>query len=169
MENDTDYQQNLVLEQKYALLEMIRDANQALDDKANSLLQVSGLIVGVVAALSLTGLGQLIRGASSVNTSIIAQMFSALAFILLVVSIVYYNKMITPTPYSLPGSTDWDRTMSLYVGVSKQKSYDQVLSDVFNAIDSVRALNDQKSGYVILLGKLLIGQIVTLTIAIIAS
>lgn len=169
MDKVHDYQQSLVLEQRYALLEMVRDANQSLDDKANSLLQVSGLVVGIVAALSLTGLGQLIGGASQIDVSGLSKFFSFFAFLLLIGSVWSYTKTVTPEPYSLPGSTDWERTLSLYVEVPKSKSFDQVLSDLFNAIDSARALNERKSYYVLCLGRLLMGQVVALTVAILAS
>lgn len=167
MGKNKDYQQGLVLEQKYKLMETVQSANQALDDKANSLLQTGGVVVGLVATFTLSDLALLVRGDNTVGIPIISQISIAAAFILFLLSIWLYRQAQSPMAYDLPGSTDWDRIFNSYLYATPEACFDKVLSDLINSIDSMKELNSRKAIHIDRLGWLLLFQVAFLSVAVV--
>lgn len=168
MEEINNYQQGLVLEQRYKLLEYLVNANSNLDSKASALLQTGGVVVGLVAATSLPSFAQLIR--SSSFTSTLASQFSiSIALLLFLASIWLYRDALSPRGYGVPGSSDWDETFNNYLYAKPVACFDKVLVDLLRAIKTNEELNHKKAELVTRLGWLLLVQVFFVAIAIIAA
>lgn len=167
MNDENLFKQNLVLDQRYRLLESIRTTNQSLDEKANTLLQISGVVVGLVAAFSISDLATLLRGGGTVGIPIISQIFLISTLLFFVLSVVVFGRAFVPQSNDLPGSFDWDITFNKYLNVDATACYDQILSDVLNGIKSLNDVNAIKAKHTKYLSWLLLGQVVTITIAVV--
>ena len=128
-----DVQSELVLQQRYTLLEMITGANQQISSNANAILTAGAVLIG----LSSVGLGN--------SPSDWAKVGAIIAYIAFLASALLSVTVLAPTPRELPGSTDWNKTFAKYLNASAANCYDMVLLSVHDSIDSAIELNNRKS------------------------
>lgn len=158
---DNSRQFDLLLQQKYSVLNMLDKSNDTLDDKASKMLQSSSLII------ALTGLlASPLVGASLSGVSAWLVMGILIAFMLMVgLSIV----SIAPKAHYLAGTQDWQKSFEQYILVSAEAAFGQVLSDCLEIIDAMLVTNNRKAWLVKISAILLILQIGALLIFIISS
>jgi hypothetical protein len=173
MENEAvdieKYNQEMVLEQRYKSLDIIQQANRALEDKANVLLQAGGVVIALVAAFGLSDLAGLVKSANFHVPPILATIALSLSFASFLISILLFRQTINPKDYHVPGDTNWSNTFDKYLSLSYDECFDQVLKDLFKAIDSALELNRSKAQQVSGMTWALLVQISALAIAVVLS
>jgi hypothetical protein len=135
--NQTEYQQGLVLQQKYHEYESLDQASDALDNKANNILQGSGLIVVLTGALGASGF---LMGVPVELARIIIGV-SFLAFIFMVLASLL---VIAPQTTFFPGTRDWNTAFTEYILVDREESFRRVLKDYMYAVEKMSVVNRRK-------------------------
>lgn len=140
-------QQTIVLQQQYHLLSSFQDVDDALDKKAATILKLSTLVV----LLSIV----LIK--------------APLVLILECLGVAGIILLSVPMSVNLAGSTDWDEVQSKYLLISAQESFNQILSDIMEAIESERELAIRKAKMLNISIALFIWQIIGLLAALLTQ
>lgn len=161
---------NLLLEQKYRLLDTLSIANHRLDEKADRAIQTGSIMLGLLAiASALPTLWPI-----EVHVSRHVSMLLALVQVLLVfvgvgafVAIIFTALKITQTMTSKSaGGADWNTATTTYLS---ENSFDYILSDLLAAISAAKEQNDAKGKQIDRIRMFLKVELVTLTIALLIT
>ena len=152
-------QYQLVLEQKYAVYDLLVNAGRHLDNKANSLIQAGGFIIALSAAVGLSTFSpDQLNGWALTGALVAAAAFAAMILISL--------KAWLPSDYEMPGTNkDWDKLFTDYMHKDIGECNAQVLRDLFDAINSLKARNGAKVRLVRISTWLLLVQVVGILVA----
>jgi len=167
------YQEGLLLNERYILLDGMREANQSLDSKAMGFMQASAIIVGFVSVFAITNISgagsSLLQqwGIESTTLDILSLASSLASFIAFIVMIFFVIRTLFPLTYELPGSSDWNAAYNDYINASREESFQHILSNLLGAIKTLEHLNHYKSQRLAWAGYLLIFQVVTLMVAVV--
>lgn len=133
--------EDLVLEQKYRLYDAILSSNNNLHARADSLIQTGGILAGFAAlATSLLSLDRLPLAISSTANSDWRPWFLVLlSLAVFIVLVILKTALFRSTAYRVSGRQDWDSTHQLYL--QSDSGYEQLLSDILDAISSVEQVN----------------------------
>ena len=135
---------SLLLEQRSRLLDSLIVANQKLDEKADRAIQTGSILLGLVAiatALPSGGTNALAPQVSQcINLIQIGLVLTGLVAFLVVVSIALNINF--PIRWQGPGDTDWKKNSTTYLSDS---SFDILLADLLDSIDSAQARNNFKA------------------------
>ena len=131
-------QQGLLLQQQWQRVSMLDRANEHLDNKAISFLQVGALLVAVTGAFNIP---DFLAGTSTLTMRGI----TLLAFLSFGIMIVLSTSIWAPSNYPIPGHSDWDQTIADYLNKNSEDSFLQVLSDLMQVADELKQLNTKKT------------------------
>jgi len=158
----TEYRKGLVLEQVLARLQLARESNRILDEKADRLMQAGALVMALLSLVSLSSLLSIIPKEAAIVGIVIA------GGVFIVMIITSFSATI-PEENPMVGPEDWEEAYNDYLYKDDERSFQQVLSDVFEVTDRIQALNANKALRVQRSGKLFIGLVVVLAIVLILS
>lgn len=158
-----NYQESLVLDQRYRSYERVGMANARLDEKAIGYLQAGGVVIGLVTVFNL------FESPRSTSDSICFLIATIIAFASFIIMIVVVNQSLSPRDVHVPGSNEWEDMRDLRLYVPENNCFKQILSDLIKAVNSESELNKFKSKRVIIAGWLLISEILFLLIAVLLS
>lgn len=138
VEDDSDFspQEKLVIEQRYYGLSKLDEANDALDNKALSLLQASGFILTLVSALRLPGL--VTTPSLWVWLPVLAGFVTFLAMLGVTLAAWF------PRTSGTPGKFDFDVIYDKYVDVDRNECFHQVVADFLGAYEILLDANKRK-------------------------
>lgn len=142
----------MVIQQRYAMLSTVNQTGEQLDNKAATLVQAGGLIIALVGVVKIPDF------VGSPTPWAIASI--ALAFLAFAGMVVCAQLAWTPSRSVLPGTQDWDFLSTNYLNEDVPGCFDQILSDLFEAIRTHRQRNDHKAWLVSLAAWLFMAQIV---------
>jgi hypothetical protein len=156
---------SLLLDQRSQLLDSLILANHKLDEKADRSIQTASIVIGlgsVVAALPSDGLVSFGAQATNILTygQISLTIVSIFAFVILVLFAQQVNRPVT---WKGSGDTDWKNNSMRYLNTH---SYDILLADLLETIDSVKTLNERKANYVIRINWCLTVVVITMAISL---
>ncbi|MCO5182556.1 MAG: hypothetical protein M9928_00245 [Anaerolineae bacterium] len=151
-------QQQLALDQQKALYLSVREANQRLEDKASTLLQANGFVVGLAIAAQ-------ISFGSSVTDS---QKYLAVAVLVLFVIMIVLSLFVwlPISKKALPGTLDWDDIYYDIVKADETGAYRLVIANLLNATIRERKRNKHRWMLVVFAGICFGLQIIILFIAL---
>lgn len=130
--------QRLLLAQLYTRLSMVDSANDTLDKKAITLIQVNSLLVAVAGII---GVDQMLGSQKDAMTMFLL-LISAAAFL---ITIACSFAVWFPGRYAMPGSVTWDDLHERYLNVSDEAAFLQILSNLSSTIQRLDAINAHKS------------------------
>jgi hypothetical protein len=154
-----EYNKNVILDQKYRLLDSLKDANRHLENKASGLVQTGGFVLGLVAAFGLVNTTRSTTSAWALGA----------AFLFFTLSLVALLWSLFPKGREYPGSSDWDDTFNKYLYKESDECFEQVLSNILSAIQNHEDADKEKSDLVIIIGILFIFQLIALLVFIMTS
>lgn len=139
VEDDSDYspQEKLVIEQRYYGLSKMDEANDALDNKALSLLQASGFILTLVSALRLPGL--------MTTPSLWVWLPVSVGFLTFLVMVGLSLAAWFPRTSGTPGRFDFDEIYDKYVVADRDNCFHQVIADFLGAYEILLDANKRKT------------------------
>lgn len=151
-------QQDLTLQQSQQTLDIIIQANRALDEKSSTLVQAGSLIIALVSVFNIPGF--IATNPVDAEWWAIGSAFASFIGLVILSTLAW-----APKEYVLPGSSDWHETYTKLLQVDIEDSFNQVLINYLNAITKSQKLNDRKSGLVNWSAALLIIQVGSLMVA----
>ena len=142
-----NFQETLVLQERYLLPSMIQEANAQLTAKALGYLQAGSIILGLFTLLNLDPLLQALDQAPLVafREIPVQTILLGCSFAMFLLMIIFSIRVITPTDYLLPGAMDWEGIYKRYLHAKPEDCYRQILSNVFDSIKHAHKLNVTKS------------------------
>ena len=158
-----NYQEWLVLDQRYRAYDRVDDANRRLDEKAVGYLQAGGIVIGLVTVFNL------FENPPVEGFSIYLLLSTIVAFASFIIMIIVVNQALSPRTVHIPGSNVWKDIRDLRLNAPPNNCFKQVFSDLLAAVNSELALNKFKSKRVVLAGWLLILEIFFLLVAVLLS
>jgi hypothetical protein len=135
---DYTRQQDLVLAQKYLQVQGLQQASDSLDNKANALLQVSGLIVALSSVVAIPGF-VIDTPTTGVKIGI------GVAFVAFAAMVGLSLLAALPNKLELPGTLDWHDLHQNYVFETHDGCFAHLLSDCVQSIEQIRAQNARKA------------------------
>lgn len=144
-------QHELVLQQKYTLLQAVLQSSDTLDSKASTLLQSGGLIVALVGVVSIPGF--------VTNPSTAAKIGIGVAFGAFLLMVILSLRASLPSKVEMPGALNWDEIHQDYLFETLDNCYQQILSDCIQSIQLIQETNERKSTFIVWSALLLIVQI----------
>lgn len=135
---------SLLLEQRSRLLDSLIVANQKLDEKADRAIQTGSIILGLVAIATALPSGGTLALAPQVSQWInLIQIVLVLAgLVAFLVVVVIALKINFPIRWQGPGDTDWTKNSTTYLS---DNSFDLLLADLLDSIDSAQTRNNFKA------------------------
>lgn len=131
-------QQTLVLEEKRLMLSMLDGARDTLDARGLGLVQAAGLVLVLAGVVRLPGF-------------VLAPVDQGWALAAVAVAFLAFGGMVglflgamAPLVYTLPGTLDWDELGERYLGAEEEDCFNQVLSNLIEAIEKMMAVNRRK-------------------------
>jgi hypothetical protein len=152
----------LVLHEKYVTLSMDDGAGDALDAKADRLLQAGSLVIVIFGLINVANL--FVQDANPwafVVLAVATAAFLAMVIILLIVS--------RPQDFELPGTNDFSDINRNNLEVTTEEAYLQSLANVINSIEFLGEQNQIKARYIRISAILFIVQIVGFMLAMVLS
>lgn len=175
-ETTLTYQESLLLQQRYNLLNGLIEANKQIDSKSLSLLQASAIIIGLISVFTASDFAgmasQLVPNFSSnyyIWLNLIKVISSISSFLSFIIMTLFTIKSLNPRGYEMPGSSDWEIAFTDYLYESKENCFKNILYSLSISIKSLEKLNDYKADWLTVSGYLLIFQITALMITILIS
>lgn len=151
-------QQQLVLQQQYTALAMLKESNAALDGKASTYLTAGGLLVTLATALGIPG--------------VLVDKLSPYILTVLAVAVIAFLRMLwasarsaSPTGQAIPGSSQWEDVFKHYFPSDQNEAYNAVLANLLNNRKQLIEVNENKSRLVRIAAWSLLIQLAALTLA----
>jgi hypothetical protein len=160
-DNDTKYQENLLLTQHYRRFDAIMSANTALDTKATTLLGSSSLIVSLFGSVGLFRLATTSAGTSLRGLVVLLIVF----FIGMVVTIALAWR---PRASLLPGSGEWLEMRKRLLDAKPHEAFMAALSDSIAATEDVAKINRYKGKMVQVAFALFVAELLILVLLLVS-
>lgn len=138
---DYTRQQDLLLAQKYLQVQAMQQASDSLDNKANALLQVSGLIVALSSVVAIPGF-------VFDNPTTGVKIGIGVAFVAFAFMVGLSLLAALPNKIELPGTLDWDELYQNYVLETPDGCFEHLLSDCVQSIEQIKGQNARKANLV---------------------
>lgn len=126
MSTEESSQYTLAIENQRELFNHIRQANERIEDKIVSVLQASGVIVGLVFAGSLVALNNL-TVLSAISLFGLAALFVAISIATILA--------LRPAVKTSPHKADWEDVFTKFIQVNLEQAYQQSLSNYIEATE----------------------------------
>lgn len=155
-------QHTMLLEQKYKMLSMLDQANDALDRKAATVLQSTAFIIAFISAFKLPDL-------IGADQPIHVLLFLAGVFVTFIAMVILVILAWRPSPLLVPGFPDWDDQFSKYIYADLEQCFSQILSDILESIKDIRSINAWKGKLVNTSVILLVVQVALLVLTVVMA
>lgn len=136
------FQQALVIQQYYHLLEMLRQANEALEQKSLSILQASGVMATLVGTVGLVNLSTIRRFPD-------LQIGLGIVFAGFALMVMFTILTIWPHDKSGPGGLEWPRIKATMLDQPPDNSFEQLMANLLDACKSALKHNHRKGRLVV--------------------
>lgn len=158
------HRQTLLLDENRHLLDSIASRNDTLDNRADRVAQLGGLIFSLAALTNYPTLVSSYRAGGITPVSSLQLYLIVCSLLALIAMLLLWVRQFRPLIRRRPGTSDWDTIQRDYI--ESDDYFNQVLSDILDSISSESELNEHKAKWFFELSSLFAVQIVLLGIVI---
>lgn len=134
----TSRQQELILEQKYFVLNLVMQAGESLDRKGMGMMQAAGVLLALAGVIRLPAF--VLGPVNGWQAGAVGVAFLSFAGLLGLTLWAW-----RPGRYALPGVSDRGELQEVYLGAEEEDAFLQVLGDCVDAIEAQRQANGWKA------------------------